>query len=724
MTSLSLRIRSDLFEARYWRFRLHLHVGVIIALLLLVFGLIIVAFNNSRAQQMALTDAGRVFDAVGKHAGSEILSLFRPVAGAVELTARLPGVEGETLDERWGLLPFMAQALNATPTISALYVGYNNGEFFLVRPVRGNPQIFEATAAPPQTEFVVQSIENNGESSEMTFFYLDRELRVIGKNNQFNTGYDPRVRGWYRQAAASDGVVPSRIYVFSTTQELGATLARRLQHQRGVVGADMALTQYAARLEQLKIGDDGRIVIVNDRGEIAVANDIDALLRATRIRPGGTSKQPLVVEFGDPIVSGVYRDYTRSGSGETRISRIAGSDWLWRFSDLSVAGIPMKIGIIAPGELFLAESRRMRDTNLLVSLLMILLSLPIAWWVGHMIARPIRALTAETDRIRRFELDNDIAIDSHITEVAQLSDSTRAMKGALRDFGRFIPKQLVRDLVTGKASAALGGERREISLMFTDVADFTTLSEKLDPQVLMEKTSQYLERIGQSIIDSGGTIDKYIGDAIMAFWNAPESQTQHVLLACEAALGAAAASRALDREFGEKGEAVMYTRFGVHVGPAVVGNVGSSNRMDFTALGATVNLASRIEGLNKKYGTQILVSGHVQSRAADDFLFRQVDFVVPKGASTPVPIFELIGSLDSKSPWAADAAKQRAAAWWSEIFDHYLGRRWDEVAGELRSYLDQWTNDQVARVLLARVEGFKRVPPPDSWNGAEVMETK
>jgi adenylate cyclase len=167
----------------------------------------------------------------------------------------------------------------------------------------------------------------------------------------------------------------------------------------------------------------------------------------------------------------------------------------------------------------------------------------------------------------------------------------------------------------------------------------------MDPDALAEQTSRYFSAIGEELLTSGATIDKYIGDSVMAFWNAPEPQPDHVARGCRAALNAAHRVAALNAAFQAEGLRPMPTRFGLHTGEAVVGNIGSVDRMNYTAVGHVVNVASRIEGLNKRFGTTILVSEAVRLAAGGSFAFREIGEAVPAGATEPLLLHELVGEI-------------------------------------------------------------------------------
>jgi adenylate cyclase len=212
-------------------------------------------------------------------------------------------------------------------------------------------------------------------------------------------------------------------------------------------------------------------------------------------------------------------------------------------------------------------------------------------------------------------------------------------------FARFIPKDIVKGIIDGSISTELGGVRQEVTILFTDVRNFTGIAEAADPDVLMRQTSRHFAALTEAFLAEGGTVDKFIGDAVMVFWNAPHLQSDHAERACRAALSAKAASETLNAQFEAEGLPPFHVRLGIHVGDAVVGNVGSTERMEYTALGSSVNLASRLEGLNKEYETTILVSEAVRERVEHRFCCKAIASVIAKGMTTETRVYELIGAI-------------------------------------------------------------------------------
>jgi len=300
------------------------------------------------------------------------------------------------------------------------------------------------------------------------------------------------------------------------------------------------------------------------------------------------------------------------------------------------------------------------------------------------------------------------------------------MKSALRLFSVYVPRDLVRKLMAEGAEAELGGERRRLTVMFSDVQGFTTIAERMDPEALMQITSTYFQALTEELLANQATIDKYIGDAVMAIWNAPKRDLAHALHGCRAALEARALTRRLEEEFEARGWPRLHTRFGVHSGEAVVGNVGSSDRMSYTAIGSMVNIASRLEGMNKMYGTSILVSEQTRIGAGSGFVFRPVDLVLPKGAQDPIEVHELLGLAHAQDatelPLLADSAVLGRLTAWEDVVLQWRGGQFARAMDALRE-----AGDPARDPLVAAYAGrLARYPdgPPAGWSPVTRLDSK
>ena len=237
------------------------------------------------------------------------------------------------------------------------------------------------------------------------------------------------------------------------------------------------------------------------------------------------------------------------------------------------------------------------------------------------------------------------------------------------------------------------------------------------PHDLVRLLNDYFTPMTRIILEYQGTLDKYIGDAVMALWGAPVAFEDHALKACAAALAMQAAMEPLAQDWQARGLPTLRTRMGLHSGPVVAGNIGSTELFNFTAIGDTVNLASRLEGVNKVYGTGILLSDSTYQRVAAEMLAREVDLVRVKGRGQPVAIYELLGPL-----------QEGAIIEWLEIFragrEAYLRRDWEEAVKNFQAVLRLKPEDGPAQVFLHRCREFQHQPPPPDWQGVHVLESK
>jgi adenylate cyclase len=216
-------------------------------------------------------------------------------------------------------------------------------------------------------------------------------------------------------------------------------------------------------------------------------------------------------------------------------------------------------------------------------------------------------------------------------------------------FSRYLPREVVKSVLNSKQSARLGGEARELVMLFTDIRNFTTYSESNDAILVLDHLNEYMTALTSRILETSGTIDKYIGDSVMAFWGAPYSVEQPACKGCTAALAVQEETSRLNREWARQGiDLQFFTRVGVNIGPVIVGNVGSEERFNYTVIGDPVNLASRLEGTNKIYGTGILVSQAIvdavtKEDSHHEFCFRLIDSVTVKGKNFSTDVYELVG---------------------------------------------------------------------------------
>jgi adenylate cyclase len=277
-----------------------------------------------------------------------------------------------------------------------------------------------------------------------------------------------------------------------------------------------------------------------------------------------------------------------------------------------------------------------------------------------------------------------------------------------RAFGLYVSPEVVDHVMADPERLKLGGERREITAMFTDLQGFTTLSERLEAEQVGRILNIHFTRATAIIKRHGGSVNRFMGDGIMATWGAPLDDPEQAVHACRAACEIQDDMRSLRAKLAAEGLPEIHLRVGIHTSQAVVGNLGSSDRFDYTAIGDGVNLAARLEGVNKLYGTGILVSGETARRLGGALALRSVDRVIVKGKSEAVEIFTPCADAE-----LCEANARAIAAW--------RARRWDEAEALWKEVAARHPDDSIARIYLERVAAA-RVAPAAAWRDAVELE--
>jgi adenylate cyclase len=289
-------------------------------------------------------------------------------------------------------------------------------------------------------------------------------------------------------------------------------------------------------------------------------------------------------------------------------------------------------------------------------------------------------------------------------------------------FSTYLSAGVVEEIIANPAKLNLGGEKREMTAIFTDIQGFSTISEKLDPAQLVQLLNTYLTVMSNIIMGNLGTIDKYEGDAIIAFFGAPVYREEHAALACRSALAMKAAEQELNVKItaAQLSPSPIFTRIGINSGEMVVGNMGSENKMDYTIMGNAVNIAARLEGVNKQYHTGgILTSEYTHDQAGDDFFYRRLDRVRVVGINEPIRLYELLAAGKSAAP-----EQIKLVGIFDEALNCFEGRNWKQAAEGFREVLSIQSGDGPAQKYLDRCLDFLAKPPPDTWDGVYNLTEK
>jgi adenylate cyclase len=521
--------------------------------------------------------------------------------------------------------------------------------------------------------------------------------------------FDARARPWFKDAARSRKPVWSSIYQWNDGV-LGMTLslAARSPTTEEVVGvftADYTLGAIDEFLRSIAGEGAARVLILatpdgqlmGEASTIRGAASVGPILAALPMAPGDLKLDTPVgfnLEFGGHPMIAVAR----------RIEPTPG------FACVAIFAADEK-------EFFGSVRKNARSTGIL-GLTALLSAAVISFLLAARLTRPLAVISDDLQRIARFDLQKQAPLPSLVREIAIVGESVERMKAGLRSFGRYVPTTLVRNLLSQGHDAQIGAVDRELTIVFADLAGFTSISEKLSPAQTVDEMSEFFQLATEAIEGHQGTLDKFLGDGLLAFFNAPLDVPDHAVQACTAALeirdrltAAEAARAAHDRP-------QLRARFGINTGEVLVGNIGTDERFAYTVIGDNANLASRLEGLNKQYGTVILASEAVRRATGDHFAWRQIDRVAVVGRSEATTVHELLSLQGDVGPAQIALRNDYEAA-----MEFYYKGDFTGALRRLKAVLIAYPEDPPTRALVTRCAALME-EPPENWTGVFVAERK
>ncbi|MFO1526349.1 MAG: adenylate/guanylate cyclase domain-containing protein [Turneriella sp.] len=544
-----------------------------------------------------------------------------------------------------------------------------------------------------------------------------------------NAGYDPRNRPFYELAKKSGKRMWTPPYIFFEQGVPGITCAMPVygadKRLRGVFSIDFDLNSLSEIVAKSKVSERGVIFIFTENREILGHPTIKVV---SKTGGRGEGKILTVADIPDANIKAFFAELDRDGksSNGDRHSfslQINGERHLASYSRFEIdEGLKWVIGIIAPENDFrgIVEVKENYKRAYAISFAAILLSLMLAVVFTRLISTPLRSISQDMEKVGRLEIESGGTNGSMFKEIHAMDQNLQSMKGGLRSFASYVPKDLVRDLLKTGKEARLEGSTETLTILFTDIAGFTSFAEQLEPTELVQKLGKYFEIMTAAIMKHKGTIDKFIGDGIMSFWGAPAADAEHAIDACLAALACVDALRELAQS-AEHGYWAKHlrTRFGIATGPVLVGNIGTPERMNYTVMGDTVNLSSRLEGINKIYHTSIVASESTYALVKEKIIGRALDIVAVKGKSHGVRIYEILGKRAAATP--QDTELEGIA---EQALTAFIGRDMDSAKKLYARILELRHDDQSAQLILRRIYDYETLPDKATWSAVNALVSK
>ena len=662
------------------------------ASLLIITVLIVSAYTYQQNTQAILALSEQLITQTTDTVIERTTKHLSPAALVAQTSATIPNIQNANITTNKELEAYGIEILELYPQLSGFFIGNEEGDFLFTKRFAG-------------AGIGTQIIERNQITNTRTWTYRDVDGKVTDVEVSANVEYDPRLRPWYEGAKASQDLFWTDIYIFFTDQKPGITAAFPILDDAGetvaVVGIDVALEELSRFLETQQVSENGLAFIVNSKGEI-VAYPGGELAMAD----GETFRPMQVAEVPDLPVVDAFAEFEAVGNGRFIVNS-SGEQYIGTFTPFPQEfGKDWQIGIVVPETDFIGTIQQTNQVSFIISIVILLFAIGIAVFVARSISRPIELLTEETKRIKNFEFDQETEIHSSIREVAELSNAITSMKAGLNTFRKYVPADLVRQLIETGEGAKLGGQKRELSVMFTDIAGFTSITEGAVAEELMDQLSSYLGEVATIVADNRGAVDKFTGDGLLAYWGAPLDNPNHALDACHAALTCRNRIEELNEKWQEEGRYVFPTRMSVTTGESLVGNMGSPRRMNYTLLGDSINLGSRLEAANDIYGTKIIVNHETFAQTRDYFYYRPLDFVRVRGKSKNIYIFELVDTIE-KTPEHIVTMINR----FTEGFSHYMAKQYSEALQIFEQLAEEHLDDELIQMYVLRATALQQHPP-------------
>jgi adenylate cyclase len=405
----------------------------------------------------------------------------------------------------------------------------------------------------------------------------------------------------------------------------------------------------------------------------------------------------------DTTVRAAYRQYLQTKT-DSFIFKSSEADHEYSASFTSFPesfSLPWQVIILTPTKDFVGGLITANRQMIALIIGLIAVELLLIRILATRLSRPIESISAQLRSIESWSFPDLAAEESKIREIAQLQSATSLLRSSLQSFSSFVPLDIVRQLIASGAPLTLGAEERFLTVFFSDLEDFSTYAEQLPPKELLDRMSTYFEEVSGAILQEHGTVDKFIGDGVMAFWGAPDHRSDHVLRACAGALRAAHRMEAISDIWIEEGRQRMRIRIGLHCANVLVGNFGSSERLSYTVMGDGVNVASRLEGMNKVFGTTICVSDQLVDAIGRDIICRPLRTIRVKGREGAFMIYELLGIRGSDDPelrGRKEAHLLSEMTW--EASGYFEGGEYGDAARCYRKILEMFPGDPVAISML------------------------
>jgi adenylate cyclase len=623
-----------------WNLRLRPSILTLFVLLTVPVFVTIVAVSYVANDRIARSHAGELVERFLRDGVQDMQRMFDPIKSLIRAAATI-GQEQPDFYKDDRSHRYLFSILTHSNTIISAYVGLSDGSFRQARQI--DPTVKVQEHLPPAgTKFAYRTVRVHEASLPVDrYTFLDERQNALGVSAQATT-YDPRVRGWYTSTAQAGSLFVTEPDIFAALGLIGFTIAAAFHVDGkllGIAAADITLDGLSHYLAEHRISPGTSSYIIDANGRV-IANSEQVKAYSNE---GGQLRLTHITSLESDLPVAAYAARPR-GQEQLFSFTHSGQEYLASISSLPAEfGQRWQLFVITPLRDFTGEFDQHNLRLLLFGLAVITIQILVIYGLSSVVSAPLEKLALKVTDLHSLKEGERVSLHSPIREVAVLSRAIDTLDTAVRSFSAFVPVGLVKQLLETDRKLELGGQSRFLTIQFSDLEGFSSLSERVPSQELFLVISSYLELVTRSVNAESGTIDKFIGDGVMAFWGAPALLDDHAWRACVSAMRIQRGMDLLNERWTADGHSPLKVRIGIHSDAVLVGNIGSAERMSYTVLGDGVNLASRLEGINKEFGTRVTISQSVFKEAGERLCVRPISEVAIKGRRAKTPVYELMG---------------------------------------------------------------------------------
>ncbi len=557
---------------------------------------------------------------------------------------------------------YLLEILKTNSDISSFFIAFSSGSRILAKKIDSSSQTHFVTEPqkllPEGTLYCLKIMDPSAQPYPETWYYIDRAFNILAKEVFTKDTIFILNRPWYKGATETKQLYWSEPYEFNITHDMGITAAKPVygpnDELKAVVGIDISFKQLSNFLKHETIGKFGRTFITENGGNVLVPSPESRPIISANVVKVATRYYHKTADnnFSFTFKHSRYLSYIGT------LPSIFGKHWL--------------IVTVVPFSDFFKDLITTQFEIVGITLVILIICILIIFYFSKRISRPITALSKEIDKITNLDLSSRRRVYSQIVEIRLIDSSIAAMRSAIRSFSRYVPKQIVKQLLAQGKDISLHVEKKNLTILFSDIQDFTTIAENHSLNLLMSLLNEYFDGLSKIILENQGTIDKYIGDSIMAFWGAPSDNPLHAIFSCRTALKCQAFALEFNRNCRAAGKPELMTRFGISTGAVVVGNIGTEERMNYTVIGDAVNTAARLQVTDKIYHVSVIISDEVYRLTDDEFLVRPLDTIDVKGKRKKIKIYELVAAMNDDPQIGATNLQKELCICFTEAYQKFV----------------------------------------------------